>query len=53
MKSSRLDVKELTVFIKVKIDNLNASSLSIPEIVNNKDKIDNDNIKIITEKKYL
>ena len=53
VKSSRLDVKELTVFIKVKIDNLNASSLSIPEIVNNKDKIDNDNIKIITEKKYL
>ena len=53
VKSSRLDVKELTVFIKVKTDNLNASSLSIPEIVNNKDKIDNDNIKIITEKKYL
>ena len=53
VKSSRLDVKELTVFIKVKTDNLNASSLFIPEIVNNKDKIDNDNIKIITEKKYL
>ena len=53
MKASRLDVKELTVFIKVKTDNLNASSLSIPEIVNNKDKMDNDKIKIITDKKYL
>ena len=51
--SSRLDVNELTVFIKVKIDNLNALSLSIPEIVSNNDKIDNDKIKIITEKKYL
>ena len=53
INSSRLEVNELTVFIKVKTDNLNASSLFIPEIVNNKDKIDNDNIKIITEKKYL
>tara|TARA_B100000212_G_scaffold258854_1_gene198884 strand:+ start:70 stop:201 length:132 start_codon:yes stop_codon:yes gene_type:complete len=43
----------LTVFIKVKIDNIKASSLLIPEIVNNKDKIDKDKIKIITEKKYL
>ena len=43
----------MTVFIKVKTDNLNAFSLFIPEIVNNNDKIDNDKIKIITETKYL
>ena len=53
MKASRLDVKELTVFIKVKTDNLNASSLSMPEIVNNNDKIDNDKMKIITDKKPI
>ena len=48
-----MEVNELTVFIKVKTDNLNASSLFIPEIVNNNDRIDNDKIKIITETKYL
>ena len=53
MNSSRLDVNELTVFIRVKTDNLKASSLSIPEIVSNNDKIDKDKIKIITERKYL
>ena len=47
------EVYEFTVFIKVNIDNLNASSLLISEIVNNKDKIDNDKIKIITDTKYL
>ena len=41
------------MFIKVNIDNLNASSLLMPEIVNNNDKIDNDKIKIITDTKYL
>ena len=46
-------MNELTVFIKVKTDNLNASSLFIPEIVNNKDRIDKDIIKTITETKYL
>ena len=46
-------MEELTVFIKVKIDNLNASSVLTPEIVNIKDKIDNDKIKIITDTKYL
>ena len=43
----------MTVFIKVKIDNIKASSLLIPEIVNNRDKIVKDKIKIITETKYL
>ena len=46
-------MKELTVFIKVNIDSLNASSLSMPEIVNIKDNIDNDKIKIMTDTKYL
>ena len=47
------EVNELTVFINVNIDNLNASSLLIPEIVNIKDKIDKDKMKIITDTKYL
>ena len=46
-------MEELTVFINVKMDNLNASSVLIPEIVNIKDKIDKDKIKIITDTKYL
>ena len=46
-------MNELTVFIKVNIDSLNASSLLIPEIVNIKDNIDNDKIKIMTDTKYL
>ena len=41
------------MFIKVNMDNLNASSLLMPEIVNINDKIDNDKIKIITDTKYL
>ena len=53
VKLFKPEVNELTVFIKVSIDNLNASSLFIPEIVNIIDKIDKDNIKIITDKKYL
>ena len=47
------EVNELTVFINVNIDSLNASSLFMPEIVNNKDKIDKDKIKIMTDTKYL
>ena len=46
-------MNELTVFINVNIDNLNASSLLIPEIVNIKDNIDSEIIKIITVVKYL
>ena len=53
MNSLRPDVNELTVFIKVNMDNLKASSLLIPEIVSIIDKIDKDKIKIITETKYL
>ena len=41
------------MFINVRIDNLKASSLLIPDIVNNNDKIDKDKIKIITDTKYL
>ena len=44
---------ELTVFISVKIANLNALSRSIPEIVNNDDNINSENININTEIKYL
>ena len=43
---------ELTVFIKVKIDNLNEYSSEIPEIVKKEVNINNDIIKIITDKKY-
>tara|TARA_Y100001958_G_C20658632_1_gene183380 strand:- start:169 stop:378 length:210 start_codon:yes stop_codon:yes gene_type:complete len=53
VKLFKPEVNELTVFIRVSIDNLNASSLFIPEIVNIIDKIDKDKIKIITDKKYL
>ena len=44
---------EFTVFISVKIDNLNALSKLIPEIVNKDDKIKSENININTEIKYL
>ena len=47
------EVKEFTVFINVNIDKMNASSLLITEIVSIKDKIENDKMKIITDKKYL
>tara|TARA_B100001123_G_scaffold143310_1_gene166614 strand:+ start:361 stop:573 length:213 start_codon:yes stop_codon:yes gene_type:complete len=44
---------ELTVFIRVRIDNLNAFSRLIPDIVNIDDNNVRDNIKIITEIKNL
>ena len=44
---------EFTVFISVKIANLNELSTSIPEMVNSEDKMDNDIINIKTEMKYL
>ena len=44
---------ELTVFIKVKIDNLNELSSEIPETVKNEVNKNNEMIKIITDKKYL
>ena len=53
MKLSKLVNEELTVFIRVKIDNLNDVSLLIPEIVRNKDKILKEITNITTDKKYL
>ena len=44
---------EFTVFISVKIDNLNEFSTSIPEIVNIEDKMNSESINISTEIKYL
>ena len=44
---------ELTVFIRVKIDNLKDISLLIPDIVRNKDKILKEITNITTDKKYL
>ena len=43
---------ELTVFIRVKIANLNALSRFIPEIVNKDDNIKSENINIKTEIKF-
>ena len=44
---------ELTVFIRVKIDNLKELSKLIPEIVIKEDNINKDNINTKTEIKYL
>ena len=44
---------ELTVFMRVKIDNLKEISLLIPEIVRNNDKILKEITNITTDKKYL
>ena len=44
---------ELTVFINVKIDNLNEFSNSIPDKLNNDVKIKSDKMKVIIVKKYL
>jgi len=44
---------ELTVFIRVRIDNLKDISLLIPETVRNKDKILKEITNITTDKKYL
>ena len=44
---------ELTVFINVKIDNLNELSNSIPLKVNRVTKSNKERIKMIIDKKYL
>ena len=44
---------ELTVFISVKIANLNELSKLIPKIVSNEDRVKRDKINIKTEIKYL
>ena len=43
----------MTVFIKVRIDNLNESSKFIPPMLNSDINKKKDNIKIIIVKKYL
>ena len=53
MKFSKLVNEELTVFIRVKIDNLKDVSLLIPETVRNNDKILKEITNITTDKKYL
>ena len=53
MKFSKLVKEELTVFIRVKIDNLKDVSLLIPETVRNNDKILKEITNITTDKKYL
>ena len=53
MKFSKPVNDELTVFIRVKIDNLKDVSLLIPETVRNKDKILREITNITTDKKYL
>ena len=53
MKFSKLVKEELTVFIRVKIDNLKDVSLLIPETVRNNDKILREITNITTDKKYL
>ena len=53
MKFSKFVNEELTVFIRVKIDNLKDISLLIPETVRNNDKILREITNIKTDKKYL
>ena len=53
MKFSKFVSVELTVFIRVRIDNLKDTSLLIPEIVRNNDKILKEITNITTDKKYL
>jgi len=44
---------EFVVFMRVKMDNLNALSISMPDIVNKEDNINKEIINIINEIKYL
>ena len=53
MKLSKFVKEELTVFIRVKIDNLNELSKSIPLKLNKDIKIKRDKINIKIDKKYL
>ena len=53
LKSFKPYIEEFTVFIKVKIDNLNEFSNSIPPILNKQVRINSEKIKINTVKKYL
>ena len=53
LNSLKPQIEELTVFIKVRIDNLNEFSNSIPFKVNKQVKIKKEKINIKTVKKYL
>jgi len=53
LKSSNPYIDELTVFINVKIEILNALSNSIPLKVNNTANNNKEVIKMIIDKKYL
>ena len=53
MKFSKLVKEELTVFIRVNIDNLNEFSKFIPLKVNKDDKRKSDKMKIKIVRKYL
>ena len=52
-KSDKPQAEEFTVFIKVRIDNLNELSKLTPLKLNNDVKINNEKINIIIVKKYL
>jgi len=52
-KFSKLYIDEFTVFIKVKMLNLKASVNSSEDKVNNEEIVNNEMIKIKTDKKYL
>ena len=51
--SSKPQIEELTVFIKVKIDNLNVFTNDMPLKLSNEVNINKDKMNIIIVKKYL
>lgn len=53
LKSFKPNIDELTVFIRVNIPNLKASSILIFEIVNREEIINKEIINIKSDKKYL
>ena len=53
LKSFKPNIDELTVFIRVSIPNLKASSILILEIVNREEIINKEIINTKSDKKYL
>jgi len=53
LKEDNPCILEFTVFIRVKMDNLNALSISMPDIVNKEDSRNKEIINMINEIKYL
>tara|TARA_B100000678_G_C18054893_1_gene440223 strand:+ start:117 stop:296 length:180 start_codon:yes stop_codon:yes gene_type:complete len=53
LKSFKPNIDELTVFIRVSIPNLKASSILIFKIVNREEIINKEIIKTKSDKKYL